>query len=69
MSSSKQTLYDSKMASAFYQISICRINQLAAARGIEPMRLGGINVWTKAQLIKLKPQANGRPRTKGKNDN
>jgi len=66
MAQAQTKLFDTKGAAAVYGISICRINQLAAARGVTPQVFGGINVWTSAQVRKLKPLANGRPRTKGK---
>lgn len=66
MAQENTKLFDTKAAAAVYGITICRINQLAAARGVTPLVLGGINIWTSAQVKKLKPLANGRPRTKGK---
>jgi hypothetical protein len=53
---------DSKSAAAVYGFGICRLNQIAKERGIKPITLGGSQLWSVPQVLKLKPKANGRPK-------
>ena len=54
-------MLDTKTVAAIYGISLCRVNQIAADRGIAPKKIGGIHLWSVAQCKQIKPKPNGRP--------
>ena len=58
----KDKYMTSRTAAEAYGFTLGRLNQIAKERGIEPLTMGGIHLWTAQQVKELKPKSIGRPR-------
>ena len=55
-------LLPTRLVADMLEVSIGRISQLAANRGIAPTMIAGRRFWTQAQVSQLRPGKTGRPR-------
>lgn len=55
-------LLPTRLVADILGVSLGRVQQLAAARGVPPVLLGGRRFWTQEQVSQLRPGKNGRPR-------
>jgi hypothetical protein len=59
-------LLPTRLVADMLEVSIGRISQLAASRGIVPTIVAGRRFWTQEQVTQLRPRKTGRPRKASK---
>ena len=55
-------LLPTRLVADMLEVSLGRVSQLAAARGIKPTVIAGRHFWTQQQVSQLRPGKTGRPR-------
>ena len=55
-------VWDTRSVAKKFGVSMCRVHQLVASRGISPIRRGGSLLFTPDMVSKMQPMKTGRPK-------